>query len=104
MEANRSVGRILFKGRNGGRKCEDENRQALPAGPGHPFYAKLNQVLAEAAFDRFVENLCAPWDNEGGCVVAETESFQDSERSNVCLMRSVLPIRGADGMSFRVGK
>ena len=35
-------------------------------GPGHPFYAKLNQVLAEAGFDEVVEKLCAPYYKEGG--------------------------------------
>jgi transposase len=30
-------------------------------GPGHPFYSKLNQVLAEAGFDEFVEQLCASY-------------------------------------------
>jgi hypothetical protein len=33
----------------------------LPASPGHPFYRKLNQVLAEAGFDAFVEQLCLPY-------------------------------------------
>lgn len=28
-------------------------------GLGHPFYRKLNQVLAEAGFDGFVEQRCA---------------------------------------------
>jgi transposase len=36
------------------------------AGPGHPFYSKLNQVLTEAGFDGFVEQLCAPYYKEGG--------------------------------------
>lgn len=31
----------------------------LAASPGHPFYEKLNKVLAEADFDRKVEDLCA---------------------------------------------
>jgi len=31
----------------------------LVTGPGHPFYAKLNEVLADAGFDGFVEKLCA---------------------------------------------
>lgn len=31
---------------------------ALVQGPGHPFYAKLNSVLAEAGFDRFAEERC----------------------------------------------
>jgi len=34
--------------------------------PGHPFYSKLNQVLAEAGFDEFVEKLCAGYYKEGG--------------------------------------
>ena len=35
-------------------------------GPGHPFYTKLNTVLAEAGFDPFAETLCAPHYREGG--------------------------------------
>lgn len=31
----------------------------LARGPGHPFYRKLNQVLAAQGFDRFVEQQCA---------------------------------------------
>ena len=38
----------------------------LAQGPGHPFYTKLNAVLAEAGFDAFVEQLCAPYYKEGG--------------------------------------
>jgi len=38
----------------------------LATGPGHPFYTKLNEVLAEAGFDKFVEKLCAPYYKEGG--------------------------------------
>jgi transposase len=38
----------------------------LVAGPGHPFYAKLNEVLGQAGFDEFVEKLCAPYYKEGG--------------------------------------
>jgi transposase len=33
----------------------------LPKSPGHPFYKKLNELLAEANFDRWVEDLCAPY-------------------------------------------
>ncbi|HEY0300493.1 MAG TPA: transposase [Rhizomicrobium sp.] len=33
----------------------------LPRSPGHTFYDKLNQLLAEAAFDRRCEELCAPY-------------------------------------------
>src|SRR5271156_3453522 len=38
----------------------------VATGPGHPFYSKLNAVLAEAGFDEFVEKLCAPSYKEGG--------------------------------------
>ena len=38
----------------------------LAAGAGHPFYTKLNQVLADASFDDFVEKLCGPYYKEGG--------------------------------------
>src|SRR5271170_3563493 len=38
----------------------------LATGPGHPFYAKLNEVLAVAGFDAFVEQLCTPYYKEGG--------------------------------------
>jgi len=39
---------------------------ALPRTPAHPFYAKLNAVLAEAQFDPFIEKLCEPYYKEGG--------------------------------------
>jgi transposase len=32
----------------------------LPQSPGHAFYDRLNALLAEADFDRFVEDLCQP--------------------------------------------
>src|SRR4051795_8428594 len=32
----------------------------LPQSPGHTFYDRLNRLLAEAEFDRFVEDLCRP--------------------------------------------
>ena len=38
----------------------------LSHGPGHPFYAKLNEVLGQAEFDEYVENLCAPYYKDGG--------------------------------------
>ncbi len=34
---------------------------ALPETPRHVFYEKLNRLLAEADFDRFVEELCEPY-------------------------------------------
>lgn len=33
----------------------------LPKSPGHPFYRKLNGLLAEAGFDGWVEELCAAY-------------------------------------------
>jgi transposase len=33
----------------------------LPKSPGHPFYRKLNQLLAEADFDSWLERLCRPY-------------------------------------------
>jgi len=38
----------------------------LAQGPGHPFYSKLNEVLAQAGFDEFAEKLCAKYYKEGG--------------------------------------
>jgi transposase len=32
----------------------------LPRSPGHVFYRKLNRLLAEGGFDRWIEALCAP--------------------------------------------
>lgn len=32
----------------------------LPKSEGHGFYRKLKQLLDEAGFDRFVEDLCEP--------------------------------------------
>jgi transposase len=54
-----------------GKRVPKQDEMFIPAaqvktGPGHPFYAKLNQVLAEAGFDGFVEKLCAPYYKEGG--------------------------------------
>ena len=33
----------------------------LPKSLGHPFYRKLNRLLAEADFDRWIENRCQPY-------------------------------------------
>lgn len=54
-----------------GRRKSQQAEMFIPAtdiarGPGHPFYAKLNGVLATADFDPFVEELCAPYYKEGG--------------------------------------
>lgn len=34
---------------------------SLPRSPGHPFYTRLNALLAEAEFDAFAEAQCAPF-------------------------------------------
>lgn len=39
---------------------------AIARTPGHPFYERLNKVLAEAKFDDFVEERCASYYGEGG--------------------------------------
>lgn len=36
----------------------------IPQAPGHPFYRKLNQLLAEPGFDPFVEGLCQKFYHE----------------------------------------
>src|SRR5437763_9874775 len=33
----------------------------LPRSPGHPFYCRLNQLLAEAGFVAWLEERCAPY-------------------------------------------
>ena len=48
-----------------GRRAREEQglwiaTTELPRSPGHPFYQKLNQLLAENDFDRWLEKLCAP--------------------------------------------
>jgi len=37
----------------------------LPKSPGHPFYRKLNCLLAEAGFDTWLESLCQPYYADG---------------------------------------
>ncbi len=54
-----------------GRRSSRQDEIFIPsahvvAGPGQPFYTKLNVVLAETAFDEFVEKLCARSYKEGG--------------------------------------
>ena len=38
--------------------------EGLPKSQGHPFYQKLNRLLAEADFDRWIENRCQPYYNQ----------------------------------------
>ena len=40
--------------------------ESLPSGPGHVFYERLNRLLAEAGFDRFVEDLVEEYYADGG--------------------------------------
>jgi transposase len=54
-----------------GRRRSKQTELFIPTaelvdGPGHPFYTKLNEVLAEAGFDELVEKLCAPYYKDGG--------------------------------------
>src|SRR5882757_1224521 len=37
----------------------------LPRSPGHVFYGKLNRLLAEGGFDRWIEALCEPHYSKG---------------------------------------
>jgi transposase len=41
-------------------------RGELPKSAGHPFYCKLNELLHQADFDEFVEDLCGPYYAEHG--------------------------------------
>jgi transposase len=49
----------------GKRKTEQQGlwiaTTELPKSPGHPFYQKLNQLLADAHFDRWIEKRCEPY-------------------------------------------
>jgi transposase len=54
-----------------GRRKEKQAELFIPTaelarGPGHPFYTKLNEVLAAAGFDAFAEELCGAFYKEGG--------------------------------------
>lgn len=54
----------------GKRKTEKQqdlfvSADCLPRSPGHVFYQKLNELLAEGDFDRWVEELCAPFYADG---------------------------------------
>jgi transposase len=40
--------------------------QQLPVSPGHVFYQKLNELLAAAGFDEWLETLCEPYYAKGG--------------------------------------
>ncbi len=45
--------------RNGARQGEFwVATQQLPTSPGHVFYEKLNELLAEGKFDEWIEELC----------------------------------------------
>jgi transposase len=39
-------------------------RGSIPQAPGHPFYRRLNQLLARHGFDPFVEDICRPFYHE----------------------------------------
>ena len=44
-------------GKSGRRPCLS-TADGLAASPGHPFYRKLNELLAQAGFDRWIERRC----------------------------------------------
>ena len=49
-----------------GRRAQEQQgfwicTSELPASPGHPFYRKLNEILGEAGFDRWIEERCRPY-------------------------------------------
>jgi transposase len=52
----------------GKRKAEQQelwvSTTDLPRSPGHPFYQKLNSLLAADGFDAWLETLCAPYYHE----------------------------------------
>ena len=50
----------------------------LPKSPGHPFYRRLNQILAEAGFDAWLEQLCQPYyaDQQGRPSIAPGTYFR----------------------------
>src|ERR1700745_2893777 len=49
----------------GKRKREEQGlwiaTTELPKPPGHPFYLKLNELLAEAKFDTWIKERCQPY-------------------------------------------
>jgi len=55
-----------------GRRAGDRQQefwvatQDMSAAPRHAFYDELNRLLAEAGFDRWVEELCEPYYGQGG--------------------------------------
>jgi transposase len=55
-----------------GKRCESRQQElwiasdAVAEAPGHAFYQRLNQVLAQAGFDRWIETLCEPHYAETG--------------------------------------
>ena len=54
-----------------GRRKERQAELFIPTaelrpGPGHPFYTRLNAVLADARFDAFTEERCASYYKDGG--------------------------------------
>jgi transposase len=55
-------------GRRGGERQEELwiPTAAVARGPGHPFYDRLNELLAEAGFDRWVEQRCRAYYAEQG--------------------------------------
>ena len=51
----------MSKGRRSKQESAFVATHSLVKSPGHPFYEKLNEVLAAAGFDAFAEAQCAPY-------------------------------------------
>ena len=55
-----------------GKRCESRQQElwissgSVASAPGHAFYERLNQLLAKAEFDRWIEKLCEPHYAETG--------------------------------------
>lgn len=56
---------MSMKRRRGEQRSMWVATSELPKAPGHVFYDKLNRVLDQGGFDRFVEDLCEPYYAKG---------------------------------------
>ena len=59
----------------------------LPVAPGHAFYVKLNDVLAERGFDEWVEALCDEGWVQLDSMLASV--FEDGERTGLMVIAAV---------------
>jgi transposase len=68
FELNRRDGDAMGMGKRAESRQQEfwVATESLAGAPRHVFYDRLNGLLAEAGFDRFVESLCEAYYNEGG--------------------------------------